>query len=333
MKTRFLIIRFSSIGDIILTTPVIRGLKQQVEDAEIHFVTKAKYVPLLKANPWIDQIHVLDDKITPLLEILEKSEIDYVIDLHYNIRSGQVKRRLNVPAFSFSKLNLEKWLMVNFNVNRLPHKHIVDRYLETVSVFDIANDGKGLDYFIPEGEGYEIQQLPTNFSSGYIAFVIGGTYATKRLPVDTILSVCGQIPYPVLLLGGHHEEETGKKIEENYNGRVISLAGKTTINESASLIQSAELVLTNDTGLMHIAAALGKKILSFWGNTIPEFGMSPYQPDPESLILQVDGLKCRPCSKLGFDKCPKKHFRCMNDIPADQAVQWIMKNFRTVKVG
>ncbi|GAP69969.1 ADP-heptose:LPS heptosyltransferase [Bacteroidales bacterium 6E] len=331
MKTRFLIIRFSSIGDIILTTPVIRGLKQQVEDAEIHFVTKAKYVPLLKANPWIDQIHVLDDKITPLLEILEKEEIDYVIDLHHNIRSGQVKRRLNVPAFSFSKLNFEKWLMVNFKVNRLPHKHIVDRYLETVSVFDIANDGKGLDYFIPEGEGFDIRKLPPNFLSGYIAFVIGGTYATKRLPVDTILEICSKIPFPVVLLGGHHEEETGQRIAESHKGKVINLAGKTTINESASLIQRAELVLTNDTGLMHIAAALGKKILSFWGNTIPEFGMSPYQPDPESKILQVDGLKCRPCSKLGFEKCPKKHFRCMNDIPTDQAVHWIMKNFKTVQ--
>jgi ADP-heptose:LPS heptosyltransferase len=88
------------------------------------------------------------------------------------------------------------------------------------------------------------------------------------------------------------------------------------------------LVLTNDTGLMHIAAAFRKKILSFWGNTIPEFGMSPYQPDPVSVVLQVNGLKCRPCSKLGFDKCPKKHFRCMNDIPADEAVQWIMQHFR-----
>lgn len=327
MKTRFLIIRFSSIGDIILTTPVIRGLKQQVGDSEIHFVTKARYVPLLKANPWIDQIHVLDEKITPLLETLENAGIDYVIDLHHNIRSGQVKRRLNVPTFSFSKLNLEKWLMVNFRINRLPDKHIVDRYLETVRVFDIANDGKGLDYFIPEGEQFDTGQLPQAFLSGYIAFVIGGTYATKRLPVDTILEICSKIPFPVVLLGGHHEEETGQRIAESHKGKVINLAGKTTINESASLIQRAELVLTNDTGLMHIAAAFRKKILSFWGNTIPEFGMSPYQPDPKSLMLQVDGLKCRPCSKLGFDKCPKKHFRCMNDISADVAVSWIMQNF------
>ena len=329
MKTRFLIIRFSSIGDIILTTPVVRGLKQQVENSEIHFVTKARYASLLRANPWLDHIHVLDDKITPLLETLEKAEIDYIIDLHHNIRSGQVKRRLNVPTFSFSKLNLEKWLMVNFKINRLPEMHIVERYLETVKVFDIVNDGKGLDYFIPAGEGFDLRQLPQEFAAGYIAFVIGGTYGTKRLPEATILSICRGIPYPVVLLGGHHEEETGKRIAGQFNGRVVSLAGKTTINQSACLIKSAELVLTNDTGLMHIAAAFRKKILSFWGNTILEFGMSPYQPDPVSVVLQVNGLKCRPCSKLGFDKCPKKHFRCMNDIPADAAIEWIMQHFTT----
>jgi ADP-heptose:LPS heptosyltransferase len=323
MKVKFLIIRFSSIGDIILTTPVIRGLKQQVENAEVHYVTKEKYAPLLSANPYIDKLHLLQDKTAPLFENLKREKIDFIIDLHHNIRSAQVKRKLRVPAYTFKKLNVQKWLLVNLKINRLDNSHVIDRYLETVTAFGVKNDGMGLDYFIPPGEGFAAERLPEPFAQGFIACVIGGTYATKRLPVHKIVAMCSQIPYPLVLLGGKHEQEAGDEVVAGLQNPVLNLAGKTTISESADLIRMARLVLTNDTGMMHIAAAYQKKILSFWGNTVTQFGMTPYQPHPDSLILQTEGLKCRPCSKLGFDKCPKGHFRCMEEIDTGIAVNWI----------
>jgi ADP-heptose:LPS heptosyltransferase len=105
------------------------------------------------------------------------------------------------------------------------------------------------------------------------------------------------------------------------------LKTKLRINQSASLVKSARLVISNDTGLMHIAAAFHKKILSVWGNTSPELGMFPYLPSEGSEILEVKGLSCRPCSKLGFHACPKKHFRCMLDIPEDQIINWVKREF------
>lgn len=330
MKTRFLIIRFSSMGDIVLTTPVIRALHQQVSGAEIHYVTKPEYEPLLRANPYIHRIHLLHDKIAPLCRILEEEKIDYIIDLHNNIRSGSMKRRLRVPAHTFSKMNLTKWLFVNFKLNLMPCSHVVDRYMKTVSAFDVRNDRKGLDYFIPAGEASVDHLLPDLTQEGFVSFVIGGTYATKRLPADKASEICRRLSVPVVLLGGREEEATGRMIIENAGSHVVNLCGKTSINQSAAILKKSNLVLTNDTGLMHIAAAFRKKIGSFWGNTVPGFGMSPYLPDPASMEFQVEGLKCRPCSKLGFSRCPRGHFRCMNDLDIRQVTDWVNTNYQAL---
>jgi ADP-heptose:LPS heptosyltransferase len=323
VSTRFLILRFSSIGDIVLTTPVVRCLKQQVGDAEIHFVTRLKFAPILQANPYIDKLHFIRDKIAGLMPLLEAEKFDYIIDLQNNLRSYRIKRRLGIPSFSFKKLNLKKWLLIHFKVNRLPQKHIVDRYLDTLRKFNVVNDNKGLDYFIPPGEEFNFKKLPGSFNMGYIAVVIAGTYSTKRLPVKKTLEICSRIDMPVVLVGGKKEIPEGLELIRQLKNKGLNLVGKTTLNESASVVRNAKVVLTNDTGLMHIAAAFRKKILSFWGNTVQDFGMTPYLADPASKMIEVKGLKCRPCSKLGFSRCPRKHFRCMNNVDVIEAVTWI----------
>lgn len=327
MKIKYLVIRFSSIGDIVLTSPVVRCLKNQVEGAEVHFVTKKKYAGLVTQNPYIEKVHVLSDSLNELIARLQEENFDYVIDLHHNIRSARVKNRLKIPAFTFRKLNLVKYLMVNLKINRLPQKHIVDRYLETLEIFDVKNDGKGLDFFIPEDKVFQKKDLPVRFQSGYIAFVIAATWNTKKLPVEKVAEICNQIDYPVILLGGKTEQEAGEAILSLTKGNVLNLTGKVNLNQSASLVKEANVVLANDTGLMHIAAAFRKKILSFWGNTIPAFGMVPYLAHPDSQMMEVAGLRCRPCSKLGYRKCPKKHFRCMIKQDTEKAVLWINNNF------
>jgi ADP-heptose:LPS heptosyltransferase len=163
-----------------------------------------------------------------------------------------------------------------------------------------------------------------------VAFVIGGTYTTKRLPAEKAAEICRRLPVPVVLLGGSEEEASGRMIVESAGSHVINLCGLTSINQSAAILEKSNLVLTNDTGLMHIAAALRKKIGSFWGNTVPGFGMSPYLPHPSSLEFQVEELKCRPCSKLGFSRCPRGHFRCMNDLDTRQVTNWVNTHYQVL---
>ncbi|MBN2273626.1 MAG: glycosyltransferase family 9 protein [Bacteroidales bacterium] len=318
MKVKFLIIRFSSIGDIVLTTPVIRCLKQQVNGSIVHYAVKKQFLPLLQANPYIDKIHCFDNNLNAFIRELKNEGFDYIIDLHHNLRTLLIKSRLRILDFSFPKLNYKKWLIVNFKIDRLPRIHIVDRYMKTLALFDVVNDGKGLDYFIPEGDAMDIGKLPADFRNGYVALVVGAKHATKQLPVDKLISLCSLINKPIVLLGGKEDVSAGEAIAQNAKGPVYNACGQFSINQSASLVQQARLVICPDTGLMHIAAAFRKKIISIWGNTIPEFGMAPYLPHEDSRIIQVEGLSCRPCSKIGYASCPKKHFRCMNDIDENQ---------------
>lgn len=316
---KILIIRFSSIGDIVLSSPVIRCIHKQLPGAEIHFLTKEKYHDVVRANPYIARTHLLRDNLGSLIRSLRETGFDYIVDLHRNIRSFRVKQALGVRSGTFDKLNLEKWLLVNFKVNRLPEMHIVDRYFRAVKSLGVENDGKGLDYFIPEGDMLHASELPDGFDEGFVALVIGGMHQTKMLPEEKLMELAGLISKPVILLGGPDDHVRGERIAAGSNGSVFNACGAFNINQSASIIKMAGSVITHDTGLMHIAAAFRKEIWSVWGNTIPGFGMYPYLPAGEgrSVLMQVEGLRCRPCSKIGYARCPKKHFRCMNDIPVE----------------
>ncbi len=312
---KILIVRFSSIGDIVLTTPIIRCIKQQVQNVELHYLTKDKFASVIENNPHIDTLHVLKNSLSEVIPLLKKENFDFVIDLHHNLRTLKLKLALGKKSFSFNKLNWEKFLIVNFKINKLPNKHIVDRYFETVTTLGVTNDNKGLDYYFNNKDIVAISSyLPAEFQNGYHALVVGGSYYTKQIPSNKLLEICNKSSKPLVLLGGKEDFETAEKIHLAYKNTTINLCGKLNINQSASIIKQAQAVITSDTGLMHIAAAYKKDIISLWGNTIPEFGMGPYLAGKNSQILQVKNLSCRPCSKLGYKKCPKGHFKCMNDI-------------------
>ena len=317
-KIKILIIRFSSIGDIVLTSPVIRCLKEQLGGLELHYLSKRSYETLLSANPYLDKIHYLEKSMLNCISALKKEKFDYVIDLHHNLRTLWIKLNLGVRSSSFNKLNKQKWLLVNFKQNVLPPVHIVDRYLQTVEFLGIKNDAKGLDYFL--NKSYNLSNLLPNTHLSFVAVVIGAQHATKRLPFDKLVELCKNITCSVVLLGGLEEKDEGEKIAEMAGLHVINGSGRFKLDESAFLISKANKVITHDTGLMHIAAAFNKPIISVWGNTVPEFGMYPYKTD-HSKLFQVKELDCRPCSKIGYNACPKGHFKCMNLIQIEQIIK------------
>jgi len=327
---KILILRFSSIGDIILTTPIVRCLKIQLPNAEIHYLTKTAFSSLLTNNLYIDRVHSYDKNLNEIIHILKKENFDYVIDLHNNIRTAIVKFRLLKPSFTFNKLNFKKWLIVNLKINLLPAIHVVDRYFKTLEKLNVTNDNQGIDFFISEDEQVNINLLPVNFHHGFVTIVIGGKHITKQLPNKMLIDICKKTKIPIVLLGGKEDCEKAENIRksaENHN--VFNACGIFSIQQSASIIEQSLKVITPDTGLMHIASAFKKEIISVWGNTIPEFGMYPYLPENEkykSEILQVIGLKCRPCSKIGFKKCPKKHFNCMNKIDTNQLLKHLQND-------
>ena len=322
-SVKILVLRFSSIGDIVLTTPVVRALAQQLPGAQVHFATKSGYRSLLETNPYITKVHCLTGSLGELVEALKAEEFDYIVDLHNNLRTRLIKLRLGVKSSSFDKLNWQKWLLVNFKIDRLPRVHIVQRYLAAAAPLGVRDDGRGLDYFIPAGQEVALATLPAGFASGYVAVAIGAQHATKRLPLEKLVELCGKLaPRPIMLLGGPEDaamaeavisaaEAAGSLIRPFAHPPIENGCGRYSLHQSASLLRQADFVVSHDTGLMHIAAAFGREIFSVWGNTVPAFGMYPYRT--EFKVLEVPGLSCRPCSKIGFAKCPQGHFRCMRE--------------------
>jgi len=330
---KVLIIRFSSIGDIVLTTPVIRCLKQQIPGVSIHYFTKLQYKDIVANNPYIDKVHYLRDYLGPAIEELKKEKFDYVIDLHHNLRTWRVKKALATKSYSFDKLNFKKWLLVNFKINLMPDKSIVERYVATVKPLGVKNDTMGLDYFIPESVKLKRDDIPMSHWLGYAVCVIGGSYFTKKLPIEQWKKFCDRVPFPVILMGGAEDKEDGRSIAASDPVKIYNSCGKFSLNESAELIKHAKIVVSNDTGLMHIAAAFQKPVISFWGNTSPTMGMFPYygynnlgeRIALQSKIFENISLNCHPCSKIGYNKCPKGHFKCMNELNMTDVVEIFKK--------
>jgi len=310
---KVLVLRFSSIGDIVLTTPVLRCLKQQVPGVEVHLATFKAYTDLVAHSPHVDKVHALDDDLGDLIARLKAERFDHIVDLHHNVRTLQIKSRLGVKSTSFPKLNIEKWLLVNLRIDRMPPVHIVDRYLSTVAHLGVKNDGQGLDLFIPKDREVDLATLPEPHRAGYVALAIGAAHATKRLPPHKLVELVQRINGPLVILGGPDEIPVARIIADAVGARAFNAAGRYDLLGSASLIRQARSVIAHDSGAMHLACAFDRPVVSVWGNTVPAFGMGPYQPrDPKQAhIVEVPGLDCRPCSKLGFEKCPKGHFRCM----------------------
>ncbi len=309
---KLLILRFSSIGDIVLTTPVVRALSKLGH--EVHYVTKAKFSAVLENNPYVNKLYTFEKEITEIDNELKSQNYDYIIDLHRNLRTKRLIAKLRVPVKSFNKLNYEKWLKVNLHLDILPPVHIVERYMDTIRFLDIKYDGEGLDYFLSSDDENIFSKIEVSKEEQYVVFVVGGAHATKQIPSDLLAKIAIKSKYKVVLLGSNDDSEKAESINQQASEKCIDLTGKLSLNQSAAVVKFCHKVITADTGLMHIASAFDKNIIAVWGNTIPEFGMYALLPEKTNSTLnnfEVKNLKCRPCSKIGYATCPKKHFHCM----------------------
>lgn len=328
---KILIIRFSSIGDIVLTSPVIRCVRKKYPDSEIHFLTKKEFSELVSCNANINEVRFLNDSFLQTVAEVRKQQYDLIIDLHKNTRTLLIRAFAGVKSISFDKLNFEKWLIVNFKINRLPKKHLVDRYFDGLRKMGVENDGEGLEYFLKEHD----KELISNFDFSrvhFIAWAIGAKQKTKQFPAEKIAEALLLPEFKnrtVVLIGGKEDIESGKQISNLVeSNNLFDMTGKLSIGQSAALINKATLLITNDTGMMHIAAALKKQTITIWGNTIPDFGMYPYYGNVSvrhELIQTTENLACRPCSKLGFDECPKGHFKCMKEISTETLAKALLR--------
>ena len=296
---KILVIRFSAIGDILLTFPVVEALVHKYPSAEIHFLTKPSNEPVLDLLSSKVQPRFLQESLVQTAKQLRGERYDLVIDLHNNLRTFLLQVLLMKGSWHrFRKLNFQKWLFTAFKWNTLPKVHVVDRYAQAASVSPASVN-------LAVSNTNVVESLPSH----YVAWVLGATFSTKQFPLSKLIETIERLEMPIVLLGGEKENPLASSLQAHFPS-LISYVGKTSLSEAAMVLSKAKVVVTNDTGLMHLAAFYAKPMVCIWGNTVPAFGMYPYQSAPV-FHAQVSDLSCRPCSKIGHNTCPKGHFQCM----------------------
>ena len=327
---KILIIRLSSIGDILLTTPLLRLLRQKFQTARIDFVIKKQFYDLLRMNPFVDHIYTFDTSKghSALIRLQKETRdqgYDLVIDIHNNFRSCYLRR---IPHAHIAKIKKYKWsrffLVVcgwNFYRAVVP---VYQRYIDTVAHLGIVYDGQGLDFYPDPATQTSLHirlgDAGFDFDRPTVGVAPGASFATKRWPVENFAQVVkrmvDELKVQILLVGGPTDIELTQIIAHRAGHSVYDLAGKLALMESACAMQYSNVVLTNDTGLMHLATALKKPTVAIFGPTVRELGFFPVGPN--TTVIENVGLPCRPCTHMGRKTCPKKHFKCMKDTSPEQ---------------
>jgi len=335
---KILVIRLSSVGDIILTSPLLRVLRAKFPGARIDYLVKSEYAELVKFNPHVSNVIQLasgtQGELAKLKTDIHNAEYDCILDLHNSLRSrwlrtfsgARIVRVVNKRAVR--RLALVKWKK-NFFRTIVP---VADRYLETAASLGVENDGEGLEIHVPEEIRLLTESKLSRISSGPAAAVVGlvpgARHFTKRWPQERFVEIGVQIAKmrsaKLLLFGSKEEELVCSDIAQLINsasgsGAAINLAGKLSLLETAVAFDTCSVVVTNDTGLMHLAAARKRKVVAIFGSTVKEFGFFPY--GTENIVLENTGLACRPCTHIGRATCPLGHFNCMNQISAEEVLQ------------
>lgn len=324
---KILVIRFSSIGDIVLTTPVLRRLHETFADAAIDFCIKSAFLPLLQGSPYINRLY------TP--EAPPGGHYDMIVDLQNNFRSRSLMRQLDkAKVYRYRKQNWRKLLLVRTGLNLYRSQDsVVDRYMEPLTELGVNSDASGCELW----PGWDDRKYASSLvvdGKPVLGVCFGANHLTKRYPPQkfaaVIESLLSGFQLQVFLLGGLEDHLQADEIlgllSPQAASSVNNLAGKCSLMESAAVLDACDAVLTNDTGLMHIAAAFRKELFVLFGSSVAEFGFLPYNT-PCSLF-EVSGLACRPCSHIGRNSCPKGHFRCMRDIPEQLVADKIMHYLR-----
>ena len=320
-----LLIRFSSIGDILLTTPFIRQIRTKFPAAHIRFITKDKFTALVQYNPMLDEVIGFDDSsgvkgIRQIASGLSSVNFDYVFDLHNNQRSHLLTRLIKRRHLSRLKKHRIRRAAYVYAKRPTTLRSVALRYMDTGAIAEIPDNGEGLELFIPEDISHSIKkQWRQPAGSPYICLAPGAGFATKMWPAaywtKLAQNILDKSTLKLIIVGGPADHKL-----INLNGpRVLNLAGKLSLLESAAIIKSSQGIICNDSGLMHMAAAMATPITAIFGGTTPELGFAPFRT--KAAIVQAPELWCRPCSHMGRKGCPLGHFKCMRQVRVDKVLQ------------
>ena len=321
---KILVIRLSSIGDIVLASPLVRALRKQYPSASIDFAIKKEFAVLMQYNPYINQLILVDSKdMTTAQKQVKENNYDWIIDIQRSSRASQLMHGSDAPlATSYSKQKWARFFLVQYKWNLYKQvKPVYQRYFEAVEKQGVKDDGTGTEIFLTFAEEKKVLALLPFLETNQPVVTIcpGAKFNNKRWTKEGFIEVSRQLQSlhqaHIVVLGGPGEEALCQEIATSIGGKVSNLAGQLSLLESAAVLKHSRVVVANDSGLMHLAQSQKTPVVAIYGPTVKEFGFFPLET--HSTVLETQ-LGCRPCTKMGRDTCPKGHHHCMKWItPAD----------------
>ena len=327
---RLLVFRLSAIGDIVLTTALLRNLRKTFPDAQIDFVVKKQFASLLDCVPYVSNVYEFDSskglkELCALRKTLAAQNYDIVLDIHKNWRSWFVTSTIRGKRYAYKKMVLKRSLLVTFKIDCYkPPRAVYLRFLDTAKALGVHYDGERTSLVVPrDAQEFVENQLKINgirSSETYIVVCPGTSFSNKQYPVELLTQVVQRLlqqSHNIVLLGGAKEVDLCNEILQHCQGSLTSLAGKCNLAQSAAVVKNAALTIANDTGMLHISEACGTPVVGLYGPTVEQFGYFPLLE--QSRVAQAP-LSCRPCTKMGMNYCPKKTFACLATIAPEVVV-------------
>jgi lipopolysaccharide heptosyltransferase II len=321
---RILAVRFSSIGDIVLTSPLIRALRARHPEAEITFLTKASFADLVRDSPRLTRVIALASE-RPLRELaqeLRAHRFSHCLDLHGSLRSRAL--RVLVPGrwrgYRKRRLAREVLIRTKRNVYR-DQVPVAERYFEAAEGLDASPDGGPPELFLGDAADRAADDWLRAHGiqpRGFLALAPGVAHATKQWPSDSWARLTESLTgagHRVVLLGGPADVTLCRSILESSGGQAANAAGQFDLQGSGALIRRARGLVSGDTGLMHMATALATPVVALFGPTVRAFGFFPYAV--RATVIERH-LPCRPCSAMGGARCPLGHHACLRDIRPEE---------------
>ena len=327
---KILIFHTAFIGDIVLSTPLIKNIKKLHPDSEVTYVTTPAGKGILSNNPHIKEIIAYDKRgknkgikgMLSLAEDLRKKKFDIAYIPHRYLRSSLICFLGKIPTRIGYNISEGK-VFLNKKVAYRKDLHEVDRLLELletqcqdkkIELFPSEKDKKYIDNFLSD-KIIENKKL--------IALAIGSKWNTKRWPIEYFNELIENLEklenIQLILVGGNEEKELSVK----YSNKTINAIGETSLLQLAELISRCELIVTNDSSPIHIASAFDTYIIAIFGATVKELGFYPWSEKSE--VIENNDLSCRPCGLHGGNECPEKHFKCMLQIKPDLVYRRILE--------
>jgi len=328
---KILIIRLSSFGDILLASPLIRWTRRRFPDSNIDFAVRERFSDLVVTNPHLNQVRTLKEPadfscLKELASEIFAQHYDLIIDIHSNFRSWYLCSLSKAKIYRWNLPRFRRWLLIKFKKNFLHgYPPVPLRYLSAVDELGVKDDGEGLEFQIKDKILDEVDKLwkEKNLSGKKIAVISpGAKWFTKRWIPEKFASLGKALLKKycdiLIFVGSSDEYELCHEICKEIGGDTINLAGKTDFHAAGEIIRRCNIFIGNDSGLGHFASAVGTPAVILFGPTVKEFGFFPFRS--KSTVIEKD-IYCRPCSHIGSDKCPERHFKCMNEIEIDDVLR------------